>query len=486
MISNAKDGRRRRLNQIAQGLGLSLGPLESRMMLTASTISGYVYHDVTGDGAFGAGDRPIAGSPVQLQNAAKVVVGSTTTDASGRYEFKSDSTVQANPQTATQSVTIPTTATNFTQTASATQFDPALGQLTAVDVTFNGTLTSRIRVESRDATPTTINGRVEGTLVSQIPGVPNLALHPTSALTFSASAFDGAADFAGTSGNDFGAVSADDTKAVTLTAPADLASFIGTGTVPVAVTAVSSSAASGPGNLQSEITSSAAATVNVVYHYLPQSALKPGRYTIVQTAQPDGFLQGVNSRGGAPVAKNTPVDTIPVMLGANSLTDNNFGEVRPNSLSGFVYLDHNNNGQKDANEFGVATVRLTLQGRDDAKHPVRLTTQTDANGFYQFSGMRPGQYMIRQTQPGQFRSGHDSVGSLGGQVSRNRFRNVVLPPDAQGTGYNFGEHARPNCTLAVNLSRADRGLPLRGSLGPNVRRFLPGLVVYSTQHPRTR
>jgi hypothetical protein len=486
MILRAKDGRRRRLNRTSHGLGLSLGALEGRMMLTASTISGYVYHDVNGDGRYGPGDRPIVGSPVQLLNVAKVVVGTTTTDASGKYEFSSDSTVPSKPKTSSQTVPFPATSTNFTKTATVSQFDPTLGKLTSVDVMLAGTLTSQIQVESRDATPTTITGRVEGTLSAQVPGVADLTLRPTSTVSFPASAYDGVQDYAGTSGKDFGAVSADDSKTVTLTTPGDLAAFIGTGTVPVSVAAASSSAASGPGNLLSEITSSGAATMNIVYHYLPQGDLRPGRYSIVETSQPGGYLQGVNSRGGVTVPANTGVDTIPVTLGASDLTGNNFGEVLPNGLSGFVYLDANDNGVKDANEFGVATVKVTLRGKDDSNHPVFLSTKTDANGLYQFDDLRPGQYTLTEAQPRILRSGRDTSGSQGGQVSRNRFSRVVLRAEAQGVDYNFGERARRDCSLDVDLSRVDRGLPLRGTLGPSIRRYLPGLVTYNAQHPRRR
>lgn len=486
MIRRAKDGRRKRLNRTARGFGLRLEALEERKLLTGSVVSGYVYHDVTGDGLFNAGDRPISGSQVQLVNAAGTVVGSTTTDASGQYQFSSDGTVQATPQTATQSVSFPTAATNFTKSGTAAQFDPTLGKLTAVDLTFAGSLTSRIQVESRDATPTTISGRVEGALTAQVPGVADFTLRPTSTLSFPASAFDGTQDYAGTSGKDFGEVSADDSKTVTLTSPGDLAAFVGTGTVPVAVAASSNSAASGPGNLLSEITSSAAATINVVYHYLPQSDLKPGRYSVVQTTQPDGFLQGVNTRGGSAVPRNAGVNTIPVTLGANDLTDNNFGEVLPNSLSGSVYLDADNDGVRDPKEFGVATVKIALRGRDDSNNAVMLSTKTDANGVYQFNDLRPGEYTITEGQPSAFRSGRETVGSQGGLASRNRFSKVVLRADAQGANYNFGEQSRPDCSLAATLSRVDRGLPLRGTLGPNIQRFLPGLVTYNAQHPRRR
>lgn len=497
MIPRAKDGQRRRLNRTFHGLGHSLGALEERMMLTASTISGYVYHDASGDGLYGAGDSPIAGSSIELLNASKDVVGSATTDASGRYQFSSDRTAQATPGSQNQTLTFAATPTNYTKSATLPQFDPSLGTLTSVEVTVAGTLSSQIRVESRDVNPMTITGHAEGTLVTQAPGVADLTLRPTSTVTFPAAAYDGTPDFGGTSGKDFGAVSASDSKTVTLTTPSDLAAYTGTGTVPIAFGAASTSAAAGPGNLLTEISSTAEATVNVVYHYLPQTDLKPGRYTIVQTTQPDGFLQGSNSRGGAVLPKSTPVNTIPVTLADSDLSDNNFGELRPASsappptaephsarLSGSVYLDADNDGVRDPREFGIATVNVTLRGRDESNRPVMLTAITDTNGVYEFKDLRPGQYTITEAQPGFFRSGRETVGSQGGQASRNRFTRVNVRADTEATDYNFAEQTRQDCSLNDVLSRVERDLPLRTNLGPNLQRYLPGLVVYNTQHPR--
>ncbi len=485
MSHEAKDGRKGRRGRpdVASGR-FGVETLERRELLAGNVIGGFVYHDADGNGRFDSGEAPIANSTIELRNASGVVVGSTTTDASGAYQFSSDRTVQVAPTTLSRKVTFAETPTSFTQSGTAAQFDPALGTLTSVDVVHTGTLTSHIQVESRDPAPATVVGTVDGTLTSSGPGVGDLVLRPKTTQSFNASAFDGVADFAGTSGKDFGSVPATDTKAVTLTAPGDLAAFIGTGTVSFTEAAVSNSFASGAGNLMSTVSTVASSTFDVVYHYLPQGNLKPGQYTVVQTAQPAGYSDGIDSRNGVPLPNSSGSDSTPVTLAAADLTGINFGEWLPNALSGFVYLDADNDGQKDSNEFGIATVEVTLRGVADSGEAVKFTATTDANGFYQFANLHPGQYAITESQPKPFETGRDTIGTQGGKAGSNRFSRIDLHSGIQGINNNFGERARPDCNLGLLLSKVAKGQPLPATIGTNVERYIPGLVTYGQQHPR--
>ncbi len=485
MSHEAKDGRRdRRGRPDFASRGFGVETLERRELLAGNVIGGFVYHDADGNGRFDSGEAPIAGSQIELLNASGAVVGSTTTDASGAYQFSSDRTVQVAPTTLSHKVTFPETPTSFSQSATASQFDPALGTLTSVDLVHTGTLTSRIQVESRDPAPATVVGNVDGTLTTSGPGAGDLVLRPTTTQSFNASAFDGVVDFSGTSGKDFGAVPATDTKAVTLTSPGDLAAFIGTGTVSFTEAAVSNSFASGAGNLVSQVSTSATSTIDVVYHYLPQGDLKPGQYAVVQAVQPAGYGDGIDSRGGVSLPNSTGNDRIPVTLAAADLTSINFGEWLPNGLAGYVYLDADNDGQKDATEFGIATVEMTLRGVADSGEAVKLTTTTDANGYYQFINLLPGQYVLTEAQPKGFLTGLDTIGTQGGKVGSSRFSRIELRSGVVGVGNNFGERARPDCNLGLLLSRVAKGQPLPASIGTNIERYLPGLVAYAQEHPR--
>jgi uncharacterized repeat protein (TIGR01451 family)/fimbrial isopeptide formation D2 family protein len=168
--------------------------------------------------------------------------------------------------------------------------------------------------------------------------------------------------------------------------------------------------------------------------------LRPGTYTVSET-QPSGYLDGRDTAGtlGGDTTLNDRIASITLPPGAASL-NNNFGELRPASLSGRVYRDDDNDGTSDTGEPGISGVTITLTGTDDLGNPVTLTTTTDASGVYTFTNLRPGTYTVSETQPSGYLDGAESVGSAGGSVSSNDvIGNVTLSAGVAATGYNFGE-----------------------------------------------
>ena len=122
----------------------------------------------------------------------------------------------------------------------------------------------------------------------------------------------------------------------------------------------------------------------------------------------------------------------------------NTGVVEPppvgnSSLSGFVYVDSNNDGVRDAGETGLAGVIIQLQGTDDLDNTVVLTTTTLADGSYSFTGLRAGTYSIMETQPNDYEDGKDTIGTQGGSVANDRFYDIILMRGVNGKENNFGE-----------------------------------------------
>ncbi len=73
-------------------------------------------------------------------------------------------------------------------------------------------------------------------------------------------------------------------------------------------------------------------------------------------------------------------------------------------IGGYVYLDVNNNGVKDAAELALPNVPITLTG--DATS----TVLTDENGWYEFTDLAPGEYHVTETHPAAFLDGRDTPG----------------------------------------------------------------------------
>src|SRR5262249_52565789 len=125
-----------------------------------------------------------------------------------------------------------------------------------------------------------------------------------------------------------------------------------------------------------------------------------------------------------------------------------FGELKPAGLSGYVYLDSNDNGNKDAGEPGLSGVLVTLTGFND-QGPIAQQATTDATGFYQFQSLRPGSYVLTETPPPHYLNGMDSIGSQGGTVSVNTLTNIALAAGVLGINNNFAELPPENADLSI-------------------------------------
>jgi len=118
------------------------------------------------------------------------------------------------------------------------------------------------------------------------------------------------------------------------------------------------------------------------------------------------------------------------------------------SLSGFVYVDCDNDGQIDCLEPRLSGVVITLVGVEDDGDEVYLTTTTDQYGRYYFGNLNPGTYSIIETQPAGFYDGKDTIGSLGGSNAINdTFSDIIVASGQDGVNYNFGERQCAKGTL---------------------------------------
>ncbi|MDP7017150.1 MAG: SdrD B-like domain-containing protein [Pirellulaceae bacterium] len=172
----------------------------------------------------------------------------------------------------------------------------------------------------------------------------------------------------------------------------------------------------------------------------------PGVYKL-QEIQPVGWFDGKDAAGvvdrfgvgqvaeGAAVEPDmiTEIELLPEDAGVRY----DFGE-RLGSIQGFVHADPDRDCEFDLTEAGIEGVLITLIDADGN----RIETRTDASGRYEFNDLRVGSYTVVETQPAEFFSGGQVVGSgLGDASVDNIISNIQI-----GGGhvhlrdYNFCEH----------------------------------------------
>jgi len=171
--------------------------------------------------------------------------------------------------------------------------------------------------------------------------------------------------------------------------------------------------------------------------------LLPGVYQIVQT-QPAGYYSVGATAGtvagetrGAVISADVIAQV--ALLGGENSINNDFAEMRPAAISGFVYHDRNNNGVFDFDEVGIPGVTVLLL--DAEGNPTGTFTITDFWGFYLFDDLVPGVYGVAEVQPAGYFDGLDSPGSEGGIAENpgDRITQIVLAPGVYAFEYNFGE-----------------------------------------------
>jgi len=182
-------------------------------------------------------------------------------------------------------------------------------------------------------------------------------------------------------------------------------------------------------------------TTSTEGHFLFDT-LRPGTYQLTETQPSAPFyfdgLDTVGSLGGVP--DNDAFSVIPLaaaQTGAGYL----FGELPPVDPVGYVFVDVNDNGARDAGEPPVPGTQITVTGIDDLGQTVTLTDTTDANGFYQFAFLRRGTYAIAESQPLGYLDGQEQNGTPPAVMSNDLFEGLALDWGQFAGDYNFGEVA---------------------------------------------
>ncbi|RRR71813.1 MAG: hypothetical protein EI684_10980 [Candidatus Viridilinea halotolerans] len=201
--------------------------------------------------------------------------------------------------------------------------------------------------------------------------------------------------------------------------------------------------------------------------------LRPGDY-VVRVTPPAGYesstdIPGVtdnpnndinldnNGLGTGRTASSSPVTLRSEQEPDGTINDANlrldFGFFRPSTIGDRVWLDLNKDGIQDANETtGVPGVRVTLYAADGTT--VLSTTTTDADGYYRFTRLGEGDYVVGfELPPGYERSPSGST------------NDQTLDSDADTTTGRTPVISLPPATTDLTW---DAGIYFTGSLGDRV------------------
>ena len=116
--------------------------------------------------------------------------------------------------------------------------------------------------------------------------------------------------------------------------------------------------------------------------------LKPGSYSVAETV-PEGS------------EASTPISSGPHDLVSGDVLQLGyvFGNYTPVDIHGVKYDDLNGNGAHDDGEPGLPGVTVTLTGTDGMGDPVEDSMETDADGLFWFTDLKPGSYSVAETVP---------------------------------------------------------------------------------------
>mgnify|MGYP001080599603 CR=1 FL=1 len=195
---------------------------------------------------------------------------------------------------------VPLAKTNWTSSITVQKFDPSLGTLTGITFMLTGYVEGSAKFESLDAAPAVVSMNLSARVSLQRPDLSDLVVSvPVVSTSDAVPAFDGLADFGGTSGKTYPGLTASRIEQSSAVLPSDLtlftASFAGENIV-LPVAASGNSEGSGAGNLLVVFQTFASAAATVTYEYEPV----PEPSSLMALLMGIGGIAGLSSRKRQP------------------------------------------------------------------------------------------------------------------------------------------------------------------------------------------
>jgi hypothetical protein len=112
---------------------------------------------------------------------------------------------------------------------------------------------------------------------------------------------------------------------------------------------------------------------------------------------------------------------------------------QPASIAGHVYTDTDYGGVPDSNSTPIEGVTVTLTGTDSTNQAVTMTTTTDADGSYCFTGLAAGTYTVQIVTPIDYTDESAVTSVSGASASAGIISNMVVTAGLNSVGNDFLE-----------------------------------------------
>jgi len=193
--------------------------------------------------------------------------------------------------------------------------------------------------------------------------------------------------------------------------------------------------------------------------------LTPGNYVVTEVT-PVGYHDGLDRAGTAGGTAHNPNNDLIngiTLISGQSGEDYDFGEIVPATLSGYVYIDANNDGVFDlGTETGIGGATVYVQPLPDAgpaPPPYMVTTNPD--GSWSVGNLWPGNYQVTEDTPLGYLDGLDAAGTAGGTAhnpDNDLITGITLVQGQSGKRYDFGEIVPATLSGYVYRDDNDNGI----------------------------
>lgn len=202
--------------------------------------------------------------------------------------------------------------------------------------------------------------------------------------------------------------------------------------------------------------------------------LIPGTYAI-SSALPSGFdgastpLQGGNASKDSNINVSTFTSLNVTVISGQYDATLDAGFYKFAAIGNFVWVDINGNGTQDLGEPPVAGVTVNLH--NGLTQATLLTTTTDSNGFYNFTGLVPGSYTVSIVKPASFTGvtlkdqGSDNAIDSDFNSDTAKSDTVILTSGENNTSLDVGLYVGASIGDFIWLDKNANGLQESGEAG---------------------